>query len=190
MDGSLPGLVAGVIASEETVRRESLGAAPPAVWCPEPRGLDAVRRQASALGLSLIEDRAGAPPSGHRSEGDRINRLLLDAGAGAVSLGVPVVVWPFVPRGDSPDEPAAVERIADAVNRATLVSRLVSLDAPGAGLPEIRFETPFVDLSDAQLADLACDVGARFEDCWWWSDDSAAAGLERARWGPLLPVSG
>ena len=122
--------------------------------------------------------------------GERENHLLLQAGATALRHACPTIVWPVVPQGPAPDSPAPVEAIANIVNRATLMSRLVSLDAGQAGIPEVRVETPFVDLSDAQLADLACDVGARFEDCWWWADDSGAASVERARWGPLLPVPG
>jgi hypothetical protein len=190
-DGGLPGLVAGVIASEETVRGENPDGGAPVLWCPVARGLEAARRHAGALGLGVVDAGAsGVDAGGATDSGDRMNRMLLDAAVAALRAACPVVVWPWVPRGPSSDTPAPVEAIGAAVNRAALVSRLVSLDAAEAGIPEVRIETPFVDLSDAQLADLACDVGARFEDCWWWKDDSGAAGLERARWGPLLPVAG
>lgn len=184
-DGALPGLVAAVIASEETVRRETQGGGSPAVWCPAGRTHDTVARHAKSLGISVIP---GQERGGTRSAGDTANRLLLDAGTAALGLGCPVVVWPVIHRGPSPDVLPPVERIAESVNRATLVSRLLSLDSAEAGLPEVRIETPFVDLTDQQLAELACDLGVRFEDCWWWSDDSPEAGNERARWGPLLPL--
>lgn len=185
--GDLPGLVAAMIASEETVRRESLGRGRPVVWSGSSLGRTAAERQAKSLGLG-VATRRGAPETGGHT-GEAATRLLIDAATAALRLACPIVVWPIVPAGPASSEPAIVELIADAVNRATLASRLVSLDAPAAGIPEVRIETPFVDLTDEQLADLACDVGVRFEDCWWWSNDSSAASTERARWAPLLPIS-
>jgi hypothetical protein len=188
--GDLPGLLAAAIASEETVRRDGLESGRPLVWCPSARGLEAVRRQARALGLGVLEfpelfdEQDGATVFA----GQRASRLLMEATATALAQACPVVVWPVVPRGRVSDEPAPIAVIADAVNRATLVGRLASLDAPNAGIPEVRIETPFVDLSDTQVADLACDLGVRFEDCWWWRNDTSAASDERARWAPLLPL--
>ncbi len=187
-EGDLPGLVASVIASEETVRADPLAGDAPVLWCPSARSLRAVRAHGRALGLRVLS--ADPPIATGVQPGERENHLLLQAGATALRHACPTIVWPVVPQGPAPDSPAPVEAIANIVNRATLMSRLVSLDAGQAGIPEVRVETPFVDLSDAQLADLACDVGARFEDCWWWADDSGAASVERARWGPLLPVPG
>jgi len=184
--GDLAGLVAAVIASEETVRRESLGGGAPVVWTATQKTRDVIGRHARSLGLRVVKSSAGVGVDW--GNGGGANRLLLDAATCALSLGCPVVVWPVICRGPSSDELALVETIAAAVNRATLVSRLVSLDASEAGLPEVRIETPFVDLTDQQLAELACDVGVRFEDCWWWMDDSPLANAERERWGPLLPL--
>ena len=193
-NGDLPGLVAAMIASEDTVRRDTVHAGHPVVWAGTAQGAKAAERQASSLGLRTIRRKPGvSAPSGSPDEslrtGEGANRLLMDAATAALSLRCPLVVWPVLPAGPASAEPALVELIAAAVSRATLVSRLVSLDAPMVGLPEIRIETPFVDLTDQQLADLACDLGVRFEECWWWSIDSSAASEERARWGPLLPVS-
>lgn len=187
--GDLPGLVAAAIVSEDSVRRESIGAGRPVVWSASALGHDAVSRHAASVGLRVVRRETGGEPVPGVGLAEATNRLLLDAGTASLGLGCPVVVWPVLPAGPASTEPALVELMADAVNRATLVSRLVSLDAPGVGLPEVRFETPFVDLTDQQLAELACDLGVRFEDCWWWSADSSAASAERARWGPLLPVS-
>lgn len=195
--GDLPGLVAGVMASEETVRLEGVGRGGVVLWTPgngdtgaasgQDLGVrrEAVSRHAKALGVRTVSGDACGSAS---SPGDAINRLLLDAGTAALGLRCPVVVWPIVLRGPRADALPGVELIADAVNRATLVGRLVSLDAAEAGLPEVRIETPFVDLTDQQVAELACDLGVRFEDCWWWSSSSSAASDERARWGPLLPL--
>lgn len=184
-DGDLPGLVATMIASEESVRRESLGGKP-AVWSSTSQGHDAVVSQAGTLGMRVVSRKS---PATSNAPGQRINGMLLEAGGAALNAACPVVVWPTLPAGPASSEPALVGLIADAVNRATLVSRLVSLDAHEKGLPEVRIELPFVDLTDEQLADLACDLGVRFEDCWWWSVDTSEASELRARWGPLLPVA-
>ena len=189
--GDLPGLVASAIASEEAVRRENLGKRSPAVWAAcsrQPDGelrREALHRQVKSLGIPMIDgvERVSSGPAGSAANG-----VLLDAATAALEYRCPVVVWPVIHRGERPDRLPPVETIADSVNRATLVGRLVSLDAGAFGLPEIRIETPFVDLTDQQLAELACDLGVRFEDCWWWSSDSSEANDERSRWGPLLPL--
>lgn len=188
-DGSLPGLVAAAVASEETVRRDNLGTGTPMIWVPvsRPASAESVQRHASSLGVRVSEW-SGGHEDGISVLGGAATRLLLDAGAVALDAGCSVIIWPVMHQARSSQQLPDVETIADSVNRATLVGRLVSLDAPSAGLPEVRFETPYVDMTDAQLAELACDLGVRFEDCWWWKSNSSEASVERARWGPLLPL--
>lgn len=194
-DGGVGGLVATAIATEETVRRENLKQTPaPLVWSawhddtPAASRDAAVSKHAEAFGAVRIDT---ASPPHHESEtvGAWRNRVLLRAGSLALANGCRRVVWPVQFAGPTPDEPASVDAIADALNRAVLVSRLVSLDAGEAELPEVAFETPFVDLADNQLADLACELSVSVEDCWWWGASSQLAVEERARWAGVLPAA-
>lgn len=193
-DGGLAGLVATAIATEEIVRRENLKqVAAPVVWSAwhddsPVRARDAaVTRHAEAFGAVRVDTHA---PTHHEGEsiGAWKNRVLLRAGSLALANGCRRVVWPIQFTGPSAEEPGSVDAIADALNRAVLVSRLVSLDAGEAGLPEVSVETPFVDLADAQLADLAFDLSVSVDECWWWEDSSPAAARERSRWGRVLPA--
>lgn len=192
-DGDLPGLLATAIATEETVRRENLRRLPdPVVWAawhdeaPAEARDRAVRGHAASLGAHHIET-AHLPREAEESEGSWQSRVLLRAGVLALANGCRRVVWPVVFESGSPEEPAAVELIAGALSRAVLVSRLVSMEVEGTGLPEVVLETPFVDLSDGQVAELAAEMGLSVEDCWWWSDTvTPAANRARSRWGRVM----
>lgn len=192
-DGDLPALVATAIATEETVRREHSNRPPaPLVWAawtddaPAELRLAAVRRHAEALGATLLAAPCPARAPGE-SPGSWQSAVLLRAGSLALEHACRRVVWAVQFEGPAPDEPAPVGLIAEAASRAVLVSRLVSLESERAGLPEVVIETPFVDLSDDQLADLACDLGLSPEDCWWWTDSvTPSAGRARRRWGRVL----
>ncbi len=117
---------------------------------------DAVKRKADLLGLATPVERS----SGEASDDPRIETtaLLLDAGREALRLGLSTIVWP-VHLGIDLD---AMER---ALDRARLVERLVTLDSPPGA--ELRIETPLLDLSDAQIAELARDLDAPLETAWW-----------------------
>ncbi len=192
-DGCVGGLLATAIATEETVRRENLrrvGA--PLVWSAwaeeiPPAARDAaVRRQAEAMGAEVVESESPRRAASE-SVGAWWNSVLLRAGSIALSAGCRRVVWPVQFQGPGSDEPAPLGVIAEAASRAVLVSRLVSLEAERAGLPELAIETPFLDLSDAQIGELCCEMGLRLEDCWWWPDSvTPAANRARARWGAAL----
>jgi len=177
-DGSVAGLVASAIASEEMVRRENLGVqeTPIVLLVPGPgveRGLaaQAVARQCEAYGLVNAErlgaEDRGAVGGSDIGEGLRRSGVLLRAGAVALANGCRRVIWPVQDGEETPGEPARVGQVARELDRALLAGRLVSLEAEDAGLPEVTFETPFVDLSDEQLADLAVDLSVPLEMCWW-----------------------
>lgn len=192
-DGDLPSLVATAIATEETVRREHSTRLPaPLVWAawtedaPAELRLAAVRRHAEALGATILP--APCPPRAPgESPGSWQSAVLLRAGSLALEHACRRVVWAVLFEGPTPNEPAPVGPIAEAASRAVLVSRLVSLESERAGLPEVIIETPFVDLSDDQLAELACDLGLSPEDCWWWGDSvTPSANRARRRWGRVL----
>ena len=170
---------------------------PPLVWAPHlgpdspTAHRDAIIRQASLLALELIETTIDPPP-GDAPVGMLESHLLLHAGHLAARHGCGQVVWP-VQFASPTDDPPALERIAEAVDRALLASRVVTLDAGHYGLTEIAIDAPFADLSDRQVAELAADMELPIETCWWWSALGAhgsGAGEERDRWTAALRAVG
>lgn len=172
-------------------------AAAPKVWAGDPLGwvggtsramaLDAVRVQADIFGIEVLQrDWLGSDGSGAGQ-----SRALLAAAQTAAELGIRRVLWavqyPLI--GAEPD----LDRIAATVDRCLLVSRLVSLDLwdhPSPSVPEVRVETPLVDLSDGQLADLALDLGAPIMSAWWMAGVGEPSQREQHRWLPLLAELG
>ena len=111
-----------------------------------------VRRHAELAGARALDD---ALPSG--AGGLELSRTLLDACAVAARESCSRVVWPvFVA--------CEIDAMALALDRARLVSTLASLDVRPKG---VRLETPVLDLTEAQLADLAADVGVPAQSGWW-----------------------
>ena len=85
--------------------------------------------------------------------------LLLQAAAAARRLACPRIIWPHQVGPDP-------EAVGPAVERASLVSALAEI---GGGQPagaELVIDLPLVDLTDAQLADLAEDGGAPMHGFW------------------------
>jgi hypothetical protein len=120
--------------------------------------------------------------------GGGVSQGLLAAAYVAAAHRCDRVVWPVQsPAPVSGEDDVDLDRIAADVDRALLVSRLVALDADEHGRPGLRIETPYVDLSDRQLAELAFDMDVPVHLCWWWEGESGAA--ERERWlGTLRAV--
>lgn len=143
----------------------------------------AVHAQADILGLEVLDrDWIGSDGSGPGQ-----SAALLTVAQQAGSLGIRRVVWAvqYPLLGVEPD----LDRIAATVDRCLLISRLVSLDLwdhPNPAVPEVRIETPLVDLSDAQIADLALDLGVPIASAWWMEGVGAPAQAEQKRWLPLL----
>lgn len=128
----------------------------------------AARKHADIFGHQLLADHAIYPPESPDSSSISLHanqtRMLLDASYLAIQLGLKRVVWPIRIPMNHPDR---IKGIGDALDRAMLVSRLVSIDADETTAPEVIIETPFIDLSDAQIADLAMDMAIPLESCWW-----------------------
>jgi 7-cyano-7-deazaguanine synthase in queuosine biosynthesis len=94
------------------------------------------------------------------------------------------VLWPVHCGAD-------LEAMDRALARARLVERLVNLDLPAGeeDEPPLRIETPLLDLSDRQIAELAADLDAPLDVCWWCLKDGPApcgrcGGCHR--WEPAL----
>ena len=148
-----------------------------------------VERHCSLFGASLAHvPRIGAGKSGGLvSEGCRLSvNLLAAAGAGA-SMGRRRIVWPVIAgAGESPDAPD-LDAMSSAVDRSILVSRLASLDEFLAGHDEVKIETPYLDLTEGQAAELAVDLSVPVETCWWWGTGDSG---ERSRWASALTEAG
>ncbi len=104
------------------------------------------------------------------------------------------IIWPVQYHADHDSVPAQLDRIAAAVDRALLVSRLSLLESDAAA-DEITIETPLVDLTDSQIADLAVDLDAPAYLCWWWHrhgepEVESLAGVERRAWLGALGDAG
>lgn len=178
VDGSLPSVVATAIA---VGRRGEL----PVLWSLAGGGgiSSAIESLATAFSLERIEAQEPIAPA---SEHDRLDRMLVAAGHAAVALGCGEILWPVQPGGATSDGWPDLEGVAGAVDRALLISRLVSLAAGERGLVEFLIDTPLVDLTDEQVAELAVDLAAPVELCWWWGTQDPAGQAEAQRWQVAL----
>lgn len=134
----------------------------------------AIMRQASVYGLTVHPEQSVYPPDDHRllSESSMSaiqSRMLLEAAQIAMKLGIRKVIWPIrlVRPESSQSIDEMVDKIGRTIDRATLASRLASLDTDHTTAVDVVIETPFVDLSNEQVADLAGDMAIPIETCWW-----------------------
>lgn len=177
VDGSVAGLLASAVGSERGRPRGEV-----VDWMPG--GLDgerarAVQRQAELLQIEAV---IGAVSENSRSPGEAEVRMLLDAAYACVVRGLDSVVWPVTAGRTEPD----LDRISHAADRALLAAHLVSvgLDRP------IKIETPYVDLTDRQLADLILDMDLPIWLCWWADSATPQAATEREHWQAMLRAAG
>jgi 7-cyano-7-deazaguanine synthase in queuosine biosynthesis len=101
--------------------------------------------------------------------------MLLSAALEAASLGLSRIIWP-IHAGAAPEVDVAA--LADVCDRALLAGQLVGLDlarlAAGATPTRgVRIETPYADLTDAELMDLALDMDVPLHACWWCMNEDA-----------------
>jgi len=193
-DGSLPGLLACAAAREGATVASAEGSsgeiATPAVFAfaagsaPTASQRGAVMRHAEAYSLEVIGE--SAAPGMDAAAGEAETLGLMAAAHAGVRRGCLGVTWPATgAAGDSLD----LDRIAAITDRAFLVGRLVAMDAAAAGAAGLRLETPYADLTDRQVAELAMDMDVPVAACWWWGNDRAGA-EERARWMRALEAVG
>lgn len=198
LDGDLPSVVAlNAIREEMEVHRREAGATAQATGrvavCAIPWNgplgavfYSAIHRLADVDGLPKIE--VSMPDFGSSATpGMQESAGLLMCAYAAAAAGYSRVVWPCTAgAGEGVD----IDRAAAIMDRAVLCGRLVAIDAASHGRPGIHIETPYADLSDRQIADLALDLAVPLEGCWWWPDRETAtdsgAELARARWMPRL----
>lgn len=201
-DGSLSSLVLCALSGEMARLRRSdeKSLLYPAFWT---RGRDqedvlpavdrATQTHASLYGLELVTDRAGYPSGDDEmgmdtdsGAGTHETRLLLDACSIAMSRGIRKVVWGVQIDGEDHGGTERIERIARALDRAILVGRLATLDAPSSGAVEVVVETPLADLTDQQVVDLALDLSVAHDSCWWRGVSHPLADEQSRRFEDLL----
>lgn len=195
-DSDVESLLAAAMASEQ----QSLTASDPSVllpawWNAADEDLDllisaidpAVLNQARMLGLGANPQHALYPPDEDTRSptqlGQLQSRILTEAAYLALNSGIKKVVWPIrVPT----DHPNRIEAIGDTIDRAMLIARLVSLDVTTQTAPEVAIDTPFVDLNDDQVFELARDMPIPLETCWWNAAPTLPAAQQRkADWNAL-----
>ena len=203
-DGSLPALVAAAIEAERALAgsgENSGGGSGGAGLMPWPSCAELAAVQcATAASLARffrfeLLDTPRLCAEGFAASTALRETLALLAGVEAArKLGCRRVIWPVQYHTDENSVPSQLDRIAAAIDRALLVSRLGLLDGSQTGA-EITIETPLVDLTDRQLADLAVDLDAPAYLCWWWRrlgepEAEAVADTERQRWLGTLGEAG
>lgn len=198
-DGGLPAFLASAIAAEEVVvaRAQSSGGIASAaiaqvVFVREMQGemfeeavARAIRNQSQQLGLDAD---LRLPSARTKSQAEHRYRYLGEAVFRAAEAGIGRVIWPVAPVGDGAVDAEVLDRVAEACDQAVLIGRYASL-----GGSEITIETPFLDLSDADLADLFVDMGLAESVCWWWGGGVAPASeigvAEHRRWSSALALA-
>ena len=200
-DGGLTSLLAASIASEEDAMRPRdagvQGGDASLVWpVSTALGLDPVCAHASSRHAEIFSLEY-VPPGDERTggllgatlgmRGEVESLVLMRACYLAAARRCSRIIWPVHHR---PLESGGVnlDRIGRSIDRALLVGRLVTIDSDELGGAELTIETPFVDLEDEQIADLALDMELPIEACWWSGSFGQAPGAatERNRWLGLL----
>ena len=143
----------------------------------------AARMQAELLGLGSIREPADGADFWTSLPGGLGEAAMLLAGVNEViQSGLTRLLWPKHASGD-------LDSMLDGADRALLIQRLGLIEQQRLGTPGLRIDTPLIDLSDLQVADLAVDLDAPVWSCWWAMPnavDLGAADAERRRWTDAL----
>lgn len=205
-DGGMPGLIAALHAREatslaatgktpeqlSTLLRDQLLLTPFGLRN-ESRLLQsrAVTQQANTLGVGLLGEEikpllAVAP---HADDDEREGMELLAVLLLAARVQCSRVVWPGHAGGhDSVD----LDRLSQIADRSLAASKFAGLCSSASTAVGLHVDTPFADLTDRQLADLAIDMDAPVDACWWWQagDRGSEAQREKSRWMKALQAMG
>lgn len=162
-DGSIATLVA---VWREAVCRPAGGPeiGKPLLWAPA--GLPTIAQCANARFAQLagpMETAAGPLPAA--VTGLAASLMLMAAGDEAARRGIGRVVWP-VQFGTS-DDTHRLAQVGGVFDRSLLAARLLSVDSRQANGTCVLIHTPFAELADNQLLDLAADMDAPVGTAWW-----------------------
>jgi hypothetical protein len=196
-DGGLPALLAAAMEAERRISGGGGGGC----LMPWPSRPDLAEAQVSAassaarfLNLEPVHPVIATPQAAAAQPGAMGDSLALLAALHAARLaGCERVVWPIHHHHDDDSIGRDLDRLGAAIDRAQLIGRLGLLDGPDAS--PVRFETPLIDLTDGQLADLVVDLDAPVHLSWWWRPAGDArvetiAAEERAAWLSALAGAG
>lgn len=184
-DGSLAALVASLVApdlSRVIAWLPPSGSSLRGVGTDEASQASLVNQQADLLGY----ERVISPPALPRPVAGRWieqTQSLLAAVAAACGFGCTRVVWPVV-AGDRISEMLEFSERGSLLNRICWLGEgernsaasseaferavhTVVAPAPDGCARSIRVETPFVDLTPFQIGDMARDLDAPLQVCWW-----------------------
>ncbi|HZW07453.1 MAG TPA: 7-cyano-7-deazaguanine synthase [Phycisphaerales bacterium] len=163
----------GSIATLAAVWREAVcrpgggggvGNAKPSLWAPSnlaPHAAAANARFVKLAGLPSIV--TGPLPA--TTAGLSASLMLLAAGEDAAKRGIGRVVWPV--QFAASDDATRLTQVGGAFDRALLAARLLSIDTRQTGGQSVLIHTPFAELNDNQLLDLAADMDAPVGAAWW-----------------------
>lgn len=194
-DGDVCGLTACAMVREEIAVTPGMGEAWPLVMAfPASDGRSSLRErvvmhQAELQSFRIVPGPVVTPIAGATTVGELECRDLLSAVYAGARQGCRRVVWAVsAARGEDVD----LDRIAQITDRALLAGRMAAIDAGVHGVADIEVETPFVDLTDRQLADLAADLNAPLEALWWLGPgyEEPDAPAARGRWVPAFEAVG
>jgi hypothetical protein len=181
-DGDVPALVGLAHAVESRFEGRSAAGAGGVVVMPvqaaggvDPRQV--LRSQAVTLPCEVLDGLTASEP---------IPDLLLSAGRFGATLGVRRVVWPLHAGAGGDIEAVDIALASRIIESALLAERLLALEEPRAPL----IETPFADLSDGQVAELAVDMGLIPGAVWWTRRRSDLEVRAAERWGAAFAAAG
>lgn len=201
-DGGMPAMLAAAIEAERCACAGEGGGGGPAVlmpWIVSPTLAEAQLTAITSQARFFKQDHLEPAPIRDFAIGTSdafCDTLALLAAVEVARANACVrIVWPAHAHATDESLAGDLDRIGATVDRALLVSRLAMLDTPHApDTHELTIETPFVDLTDAQIVDLVIDLDAPPYLCWWWrqgeGEAEQAAAAERAIWRAALDKGG
>lgn len=178
VDGGLESLVASILINPPArAAAWFVGGAPEEIACRRA----AARLQAELIGLEDFIEPSVEPwlglPGGFGEAA-----MLLAALATAAESKRARVLWPKHVSGD-------LDAMLDASDRALLVQRIGLIELGDSEQLDVHIDSPLLDLTDRQIAELAVDLEAPLWSCWWAlpaAADIPEAQTERRRWAELL----
>lgn len=185
-DGDLPGMVALSLTLDAMGGLGSASVLTGPITSTSPEAITAkIHALAEAQAARCIDFPAVAPVA--VSTGHRRTRYLMEAVQVALTHECTTLICPWQAEGldpesdRGPDALPSVDALARELDRALLVSRLVTLDAGEHGVGVFEVQSPLMDLSDRQVAEMALDLDVPIWRAWWWDQTTG----KRPKDGPL-----